>query len=274
MPLVASAQQPAVAEGLAAVGPGKFAGVVEAKVTLVVDSIDKASRSLVLKDDKGEQSKFVVGDQAKNFDQIKVGDLVVISYTQELLMTLVKGGGQLRERIDSGQQGMAAPGQMPGAFESKEVAFVADVQQVDRKNQTSPCAGAVKTVTLKIKDPEQLKLINKGDQVEGVFCGSHGDRRRPGTAPRRGNRVTKVSPRCAGHCGGCSAIDAASGTRIECVRFWGHSSAGRASGSQSEGRRFDPACLHNSQTGWLKRRRSSSGIGSIFRRLYWSAMRW
>ena len=42
MPLVASAQQPAVAEGLTAVGPGKFAGVVEARVTLVVDAIDKA----------------------------------------------------------------------------------------------------------------------------------------------------------------------------------------------------------------------------------------
>lgn len=36
-PLAVSAQQPAVAEGLAAVGPGKFAGVVEAKVTLVVE---------------------------------------------------------------------------------------------------------------------------------------------------------------------------------------------------------------------------------------------
>ncbi|MBK7676952.1 MAG: hypothetical protein IPJ27_20565 [Candidatus Accumulibacter sp.] len=29
--------------------------------------------------------------------------------------------------------------------------------------------GAQRTVRLKIKDPEQLKLIKKGDQVEGVF---------------------------------------------------------------------------------------------------------
>lgn len=162
--------QPAIAQAMTAVGPGKFAGVLEAKVTLTVEAIDKVGRTIVLKDDKGEQSKFVVGDQAKNFDQIKVGDLVVISYTQELLMTLVKGGGQLRERIDSGQQGTAAPGQMPGAFESKEVAFVADVQQVDRKKGTVTLRGALRTVTLKIKDPQQLKLINKGDQVEGVFA--------------------------------------------------------------------------------------------------------
>jgi len=163
------AAQPAVAQGLVAVAPGQFAGIVEARVTLAVEAIDQAGRTIVLKDTKGEQSKFVVGDQVKNFAQIKVGDLVVISYSQELLMTLRKGGGQLRERIDSGQQGTAAPGQMPGAFESKEVAFIADVQQVDRKKGTVTLRGALRTVTLKIKDPKQLKMISKGDQVEGVF---------------------------------------------------------------------------------------------------------
>ncbi|EXI69293.1 MAG: hypothetical protein AW08_00502 [Candidatus Accumulibacter adjunctus] len=163
------AAQPAVAQGLVAVAPGQFAGIVEAKVTLAVEAIDQAGRTIVLKDTNGEQSKFVVGDQVKNFAQIKVGDLVVLSYSQELLMTLRKGGGQLRERIDSGQQGTAAPGQMPGAFESKEVAFIADVQQVDRKKGTVTLRGALRTVTLKIKDPKQLQMISKGDQVEGVF---------------------------------------------------------------------------------------------------------
>jgi len=169
-PLVVSAQQPAVAEGLTAVAPGKFAGVVEAKVTLVVDSIDKASRSVVLKNAKGETMKVVAGDEVKNFDQIKVGDNVVASYTQGLVMTLKKGGGALRERIDSSEKGSTAAGEKPAGYEVKEVTFVADVQQVDRKNQTVTLRGAVKTVRLKIKDPEQLKLIKKGDQVEGVFA--------------------------------------------------------------------------------------------------------
>jgi len=177
LPLAVAAQQPAaqptarpaVAEGLVAVAPGQFAGILEASVTLSVEAIDQAGRTIVLKDAKGEQSKFVVGDQVKNFAQIKVGDLVVISYSQELLMTLRKGGGQLRERIDSGQQGTAAPGQMPGAFASKEVAFIADVQRVDRKKGTVTLRGALRTVTLKIKDAKQLEMISKGDQVEGVF---------------------------------------------------------------------------------------------------------
>jgi len=178
VPLAASAQQaapqtspqPAVAEGLASVGPGKFAGLVEAKVTLAVESVDKATRSIVLKNAKGEQMKIVAGDEVKNFDQIKAGDQVVATYTQELMMTLKKGGGALRQRVDSSQQVSAAPGQRPSASEAREVAFIADVQQVDRKKQTVTLRGAVKTITLKVRDPEQLKLISKGDQVEGIFA--------------------------------------------------------------------------------------------------------
>lgn len=169
-PLAVSAQQPAVAEVMAAVGPGQFAGLLEARATLVVESIDKASRSIVLKNAKGEQMKVIAGDEIKNFDQIKTGDQVVTTYTQELMMTLKKGGGALRERIDSSQQGSAAAGQKPAAYEAKEVAFIADVQQVDLKKRIVTLRGAKKTVTLKIRDPEQLKLISKGDQVEGIFA--------------------------------------------------------------------------------------------------------
>jgi hypothetical protein len=85
------------------------------------------------------------------------------------MMTLKKGGGELRERVDSSQQGSAAPGQKPGAYVAKDVAFIADVQQVDRKKSTITLRGALRTVTLKVKDPQQLKLISKGDQVEGVY---------------------------------------------------------------------------------------------------------
>lgn len=77
LPLTAFAQQAPAAEGMTAVAPGKFAGIVEAKVTLVVESIDKATRSVVLKNAKGEQMKIVAGDEVKNFDQIKIGDNVV-----------------------------------------------------------------------------------------------------------------------------------------------------------------------------------------------------
>ena len=56
------AAQPAVAQGLVAVAPGQFAGIVEARVTLAVEAIDQAGRTIVLKDTKGEQSKVIAAN--------------------------------------------------------------------------------------------------------------------------------------------------------------------------------------------------------------------
>jgi len=170
LPFAASAQQAPATEALTAVGPGQFVGVVESQVSLVVEAIDPASRGIVLTDAKGERMAVIASDAVKNFDQIKVGDKVVASYTQGLELTLKKGGGMLRERVESGSAGSAKPGDKPAAYVTNEVAFIADVTAVDRKKQTITLRGAKKTVTLKIKNPEQLKLISKGDQVEGVYA--------------------------------------------------------------------------------------------------------
>jgi len=168
LPLTASAQQP-TADAVSLVGPGKFAGVVEAKVTSTVESIDKATRSVVLKRANGELLKVTAGEQVKNFDQIQVGDKVVATHTRALVLELKKGDG-VRERAESSDQGGAKPGEKPAGYEAKEVKFVADVQKVDVKKQIVTLRGVENTVQLKIKDPEQLKLIKKGDQVEGVYA--------------------------------------------------------------------------------------------------------
>jgi Cu/Ag efflux protein CusF len=169
LPLTAAAQQP-TAEALSLVGPGKFAGVVEETLTSTVESIDKATRSVVLKRANGEQIKVIAGDQVKNFDQIQVGDKVVARHTQALILELKKGGAGVRERAESSDQGAAKPGEKPAGFEAKEVKFVADVQKVDVKKQVVTLRGVSRTVLLKVKDPEQLKLIKKGDQVEGIYA--------------------------------------------------------------------------------------------------------
>ena len=169
LPFAVAAQQAPAAAAMTATVPGEFVGMVEAQVALVVDSIDKASRVVVLKDDQGEKMAITASDAVKNLDQIKVGDQVIASYTQTLVMALKKGGGDLRVSIDSSDTATAKPGDKPAAYTERDVTFIADVQAVDRKTQTITLRGAKKTVQLKIKDPEQLKLINKGDQIEGVY---------------------------------------------------------------------------------------------------------
>ena len=170
-PLFAFAQQAAPnTDAIALVGPGKFAGVFEEKATATVESIDTASRSVVLKRANGQKLLVVAGDKVQNFNQIKVGDKVVSRHTQALVLEVKKGGAGIRERSVSADQGQSKPGEKPAGYEAMRVNFVADVVKVDKKNQTITLQGVERKVRLKVQDPEQLKLIQKGDQVEGVYA--------------------------------------------------------------------------------------------------------
>ena len=51
----------------------------------------------------------------------------------------------------------------------RQVTVVADVVAVNEQTKVVTLKGPQRTVELKVRDPEQLKLIKKGDQVEATF---------------------------------------------------------------------------------------------------------
>src|SRR6478752_6605457 len=58
------------------------------KVTATVDAIDQATRSVTLKDSKGEKHTFIASDEVRNLDQVKKGDVVTIEYGQAVAVRL------------------------------------------------------------------------------------------------------------------------------------------------------------------------------------------
>ena len=167
LPLIALAQNMPTGS-LRVVGPGRFAGVVEETLTSTVVSIDTSARRVVLERASGERVSVLADTRIRNFDRIRIGDKIAMRYTQALVLELRKGGAGVRERIDSANRHAAQDAEMGGLTE-QQVAFVADVQRVDAGKQTVTLRGVRRTMQLRIKDPAQLKLIAKGDQVEGVY---------------------------------------------------------------------------------------------------------
>ena len=148
--------------------PGMIAGdVVKAEAEVV--GIDKKTRTLTLKGEDGNVFDVVVGKEAKNFKQIKVGDRVVAEHMEALAMELKKGGG-LRETVEKDINETAKPGQKPGAIRGREIDFVADVMSVDAKAGTVTILGASgRRYVLKVKDPKIMAEIKEGDQVKGTY---------------------------------------------------------------------------------------------------------
>lgn len=160
------AQQAPAAAGALVSQPGKAVAAEKVSASVVVTAIDKAARTLTLKDASGKSFDLVAGEEVKNFAQIKVGDEVVVEFVRALSLELKKGSG-VRERRDATAAAAAKPGEKPAAAAGRRVSGVADVIDVDQKNSTITLKGAKgNVVELAVKNPDHFKVVKKGDQVE------------------------------------------------------------------------------------------------------------
>jgi hypothetical protein len=89
--------------------PGQATATGTAKLTAKIVKIDAPTRTVSLKSADGKTTDLVVGPEARNFEQLKVGDTVTIEYKEALTMSLKKDKGPLamheRENSDRDPEG-------------------------------------------------------------------------------------------------------------------------------------------------------------------------
>ena len=94
------AQQAPTASTVTSNQPGKVSMAETVKASATVTAIDKATRKVTLKNADGKTFEVVASADVKNFDQVKVGDQLVVQYVQALTMEVKKGGGIAREHAE------------------------------------------------------------------------------------------------------------------------------------------------------------------------------
>jgi len=154
---------------ITATAPGKGVAERVAQITASVEAVDSATRTVTLKGPAGDIVTLAVGSEVQNFDQIRVGDLVVVRYLDALTLELKKRGTAKRERTERDVTEKARPGERPAAIETHEVHVVADVIALDPQTQTVKLRGPTRVVDLRVHDPVQFKLVAIGDQVEATY---------------------------------------------------------------------------------------------------------
>ena len=169
-PAAALAQSQPKVSGAVSTEPGKGKAVAVVSANATVESVNPATREVVLKLPKGETRTIVAGEEVRNFDQIKVGDKVHVKYMEALTLELKKGGKEVVGRRETGSMDRAAAGEKPGGVAAREVTVVADVVGVDHKTNTISLKNEHgEVIPLHLNDPEQVKLVKKGDQVQATY---------------------------------------------------------------------------------------------------------
>src|SRR5262249_3507905 len=127
---------------------------------------DKDKRTVTLKGPRGRTVTVKVGPEAKNFDQINVGDKVRARY-MDAVAVYVRKAGAPPEADESAAVGVAPRGNKPAAVMMDTTELTAKVKAIDYAKRTVTLEGpqgGTRTITV---DPrvKRLRDVKVGDEV-------------------------------------------------------------------------------------------------------------
>lgn len=169
LPVAAFAQSATVAT-VTGGAPGVRGAAGEIEVRAKVVEIDAAARTATLRGPSGQVVTVGVPAEVKNFDQVRVGDTLVIRYLSAVAARLEPASASgIRERVESGATASAPAGAAPGAAGVRTVEVLATIQAIDRKARTVLLRGVHRTVRVSVPEGIDMTKVKTGDEVRAVF---------------------------------------------------------------------------------------------------------
>jgi len=154
----ASPEKPAISTSMAVV------------VTSQVEAINHETRVVTLSGQDGKSVTFTASDEARNLDQVEVGDTVTVEYLQNLTIQVLAA-----ENAEPGAGGVvvaarAEEGEMPGMAVIDAQVEVFTVEEINIEANTFKLKGADGVVNeFTAREPENLKKSAVGDVVVMTF---------------------------------------------------------------------------------------------------------
>ena len=164
-PAAPEAQSAPTAEGVDA--------VEVIKVSAIVEKIDLQNRKVTLLLDNGKKKTYKVDKSVQNLDQVKAGDKLKISYTEELIIVVGKSTEKPGAAAGSAV-GVAPKGAKPGIVMVDTAALSAKIVAVDTAKHSVTLLdpdGKKKTVKLG-KNVTNLDQLKAGETVDMIMTES------------------------------------------------------------------------------------------------------
>ena len=134
-------------------------------LTGTVEAVDLANRVVTIKGSKGKIVDLKVGEEAKNLDQVKVGDKVVAKYYESIAYRLMKPGEAEGVKAEQAVAG-AKPGEVPAGAIANQVTVTATIEAISPKKTYVTLKGPDgKAVDVKVMDPKNVENLKVGDKV-------------------------------------------------------------------------------------------------------------
>ena len=156
----AAAQAPATpAQGVSAVH------VESVTCTAVVTAIDHAKRTATLRLPSGAEKTLQAGKELVNFDQVKVGDHLKVTYAESLAVQTRSPKSATDTVTSQSNVALAPKGAMPGGAVTDTVEITARVVDIDQKARLATLSSDGRTRTIRVGPNIDLSKVKAGDEV-------------------------------------------------------------------------------------------------------------
>ncbi len=149
-------------------GPGMVKALEGVQFQGKFKSIDSKTRKVVIVGPEGRELEAILGDEVKNFDKIKVGDIVTLSILKVIVSDVKVISNGIKERQETITYSRAQTGEKPAGIIEHQVKIVADIMAINTKDNVVTLKGPYKTVQVGV-GPDVLKGVKVGNQIEAVI---------------------------------------------------------------------------------------------------------
>ncbi len=148
---------------------GAMQETVEAKARVV--AIDKAARVVTLQgEESGDWWVIEAGPEVRNLDQVDVGDMVTVRYTEAVAWQVKQASQGAPGVVEAAGVERAQPGEKPSGLVGREVTVTTTVTAVDLPNGTVTLTGPRgHSQTVKAANMSNLRKVQVGDLVDITY---------------------------------------------------------------------------------------------------------
>lgn len=135
-------------------------------VSAVVEAIDHESRVVTVRTTDGEAITFTASEEARNLDQVDVGDLLLAEYVKTVTIDVMANEGMQPNAANASAMARSEKGAMPGMAAMEATVVTATVEEINLETNTFKLKGPDGTVNEFVaRNPENLKRSKVGDLV-------------------------------------------------------------------------------------------------------------
>ena len=135
-------------------------------VSAVVEAIDHETRIVTVRKADGEELTFTASDEARNLDQVSVGDVLIAEYVQSVSIDVYANDGSEPEAATAEAMARTPKGQMPGFAAMEKTVITATVEEINVEANTFKLKGPDGTINEYVaRNPDNLKRALVGDLV-------------------------------------------------------------------------------------------------------------